>query len=145
MTRSLPAHTCHKTRDHMIIYSAHYEGYIGDWEYPHKRTFRKPEEFLTPEESRWLPVHQFKLKNYYLEERIQSCQTRRSFLTFSFPATKISKHFTKMREISYFFHLGMRTFAMGTSTHNRLGAGSRPVKNLSTDILKVIGKFAGGY
>ncbi len=134
-----PRRSCQKSRDHMIIHHVHYNCGPCDWERPHVRLSETEFNFLTPQQSSWLPVHKFKLRGMMLS----SLQHKHhNSVTFEFNATKISKEFPALCTISYFQHLGMRTFAMGTQ--NRLGANS-PVKNLHSEILRMIGRYSGGY
>ena len=111
-----------------------------DWERPHVRLSETEYIFLSPQESSWLPVHTFKMSVLSATDHPQ--HKHKNYATFQFNATKISKTFPALCKISYFQHLGMRTFAMGTQ--NRLGANS-PVKNLHSEILRMIGRYAGGY
>ena len=126
----------------MIIHRVDVDGNPCDWERPHIRQSETKYDFLTPEESSWLPAHKFNgiAKGGFDLSSFQHKHLNR--ITFQFNATKISKKFPALCSISYFQHLGMRTFAMGT--HNRLGANS-PVKNLHSNILMMIGRYAGGY
>ncbi len=117
-----------------------------DWERPH--IFSSETDgmvFLTPEQSSLLPIHKFKFE-FIFDSEYSPEQKTDTFVTFSFDATKISEFFPPLRKISYFQHLGcrlgMRTFAMGT--HNRLGASS-PLKTLDSEILRMIGRYTGGY
>ena len=135
-----PRRSCQKSRDHMIIHYKDEYGVCCDWERPHVRVSKTKTEFLTPEQSSWLPVHTFKMMVLSSTDHPQ--HKHKNYATFQFNATKISKEFPALCRISYFQHLGMRTFAMGT--HNRLGADS-PVKNLHRDIIKMIGRYAGEY
>ena len=79
---------------------------------------------------------------YIFDSEYSPEQNLDTHITFSFDATKIDEFFRPLRRISYFQHFGMRTFAMGT--HNRLGASS-PLKTLDSEILRMIGRYAGGY
>ncbi len=97
--------------------------------------------FLTPEQSSLMPIHKFKFE-FIFDSEYSPEQNIDTFVTFSFDATKISEFFPPLCKISYFQHLGMLTFAMGT--HNRLGAGSA-LKTLDSEILRMIGRYAGGY
>ena len=97
--------------------------------------------FLTPEQSSLLPIHKFKFE-YIFDSQYSPEQNHGTYIMFSFDATKISEFFPPLRKISYFQHLGMRTFAMGT--HNGLGESS-PLKTLDNEILRTIGRYAGGY
>ncbi len=145
--RPRPRRSCQKSRDHMIIHHSHNKLGPCDWERPYVFVSETGKhKFLTPQESSWLPVHKFKLGGLVMSgsgRDLNSPQHKHdNRATFEFNATKISKRFPALCRISYFQHLGMRTFAMGT--HIRLGANS-PVKNLHNEILRMIGRYAGDY
>ena len=116
-----------------MIIAFHLNGICCDWEQPHFFSSEtKAPVFLTPEQSCLLPIHKFKFE-YIFDSEYSPEQNLDTHITFSFEA---------LRRVSYFQHLGMRTFAMGT--HNRLGASS-PLKTLDSEILRMIGRYAGGY
>ena len=126
----------------MIIHHVGYNDVPCDWERPHIKKSETKYVFLTPEQSSWLPGHKFKVLGMGGLDLSSLEHKHLNRISFEFNATKISKEFPALCRISYFQHVGMRTFAMGT--HNRLGANS-PVKNLHRDIIKMIGRYAGGY